>query len=151
MIKNLLLMIVLVIIIALAYSIGKKQDTAQVNDLKEQMDTLKSQVNLQGQNLRNSYRKLHRSLDLHMAETSIESAIHDILDQNFGEARNAVDSAKNYLKKAAGPYVSQSDIEALTEKLDEAREKLGRLDKKALKMLNLADQKTRELILKNSQ
>lgn len=149
--KNLLIVMAIVITIAIAYSMGKKQDSTQVNDLKSQLDTLKSQMSEQGKNLRQSYQRLHRSLDLHMAETSIEAAIHDTLDQNFGEARIAVDSARKYLKGTHGSRISPSEIEALSQKLGEASEKLAHLDKDAVKTLNEADQKTRSLILKNAQ
>ena len=151
MIRNLLIAMVIVLAIAMAYSMGMKQDSAKVNDLKSQMDTLKSQINLQGKNFSQSYQRLHRSLDLHMAETSIEAAIHDTLDQNFGEARIAVDSARKYLKGTPGSRISPSDIEALSQDLEQASEKLAHLDKDAIKILNTADQKTRKLILKNSQ
>ena len=115
MIKNLLIAMVIILAIAMAYSVGMKQDNAKVNDLKSQLDSLKSQLNLQGKNFNQSYQRLHRSLDLHMAETSIEAAIHDTLDQNFGEARIAVDSARKYLKGTPGSRISPSDIEALSQ------------------------------------
>ncbi len=140
-----------VITVAIAYSMGKKENGAQVNDLKSQMDNLKVQLNQQGENFKKSYQRLHRSLDLHMAETSIESAIHDTLDQNFGQAKNAVESAKKFLRGAPGSHISPSDIASLSQALDQAEEKLAHLDKEAVKTLNDADQKTRTLILKNSQ
>ncbi len=151
MMKNLLIVMAIVITIAIAYSMGKKENGSQVNDLKSQMDNLKLQLNEQGKNFSQSYQRLHRSLDLHMAETSIEAAVHDTLDQNFGQARIAVDSAKKFLKGAPGNRISPAEITSLSQALDQASEKLTHLDRDAIKGLNEADQKIRSLILKNSQ
>jgi hypothetical protein len=151
MIKNILIAAVILITIALAYSMGKKQDNEQVNDLKTQINTLRDQLNVQGKNLESSYHRLHRSLNLHMAETSIETAIHETLDQNFGQAKAAVDSAQKYLKGAQGSFIRPSDLTPITKELDSVTEQLAHLDKGAIKSLNDADRLVRELIMKNSR
>lgn len=151
MIKNTLIILAILGTIALAYSMGKKQDNAQVNDLKEQLNVLKGQMNVQGKNLESSYRRLHRSLNLHMAETSIEAALHETLDQNFGQARIAVQSAQKYLKGAKGDSISAEELKSLSDDLNSVSDQLGRLDKGAVKSLNEDDRRVRELILRNSR
>jgi len=151
MIKNTLIILAILGTIFIAYSMGKKQDNAQVSDLKEQLNVLKGQMDVQGKNLESSYHRLHRSLNLHMAETSIEAALHETLDQNFGQARIAVQSAQKYLKGAKGDSISAEELKSLSDDLNSVSDQLGRLDKGAVKSLNEDDRRVRELILRNSR
>jgi len=137
--------------IFIAYSMGKKQEHGQINALKAQLNALNAQLEEHGIHLDSSYHRLHRSLNLHMAESSIEAALHETLDQNFGQAKIAVESARKYLVGAAGKEITPSDIKPITDNLNEVSDQLEHLDKEAVKSLNEADRRVRELILKNSR
>jgi gas vesicle protein len=150
MIKNLIIVAAIAVTVMIAYSMGTKENNAKVNDMKSQIDSLKAQLGSQGKNIQESYNRLHRSLNLHMAETSIETAIHDTLDQNFGEARVAIESAKKYLQHAEGKRVSSEDLSTIVGNLDSASQDLKALDKKALKTLSDAEKQVRDLIAKNA-
>ena len=139
MIKNLIIVAALAVTVMIAYSMGMKEDNAKVNDMKSQIDSLKAQLGDQGKNIKESYNRLHRSLSLHMAETSIETAIHDTLDENFGEARVAVGSARKYLQQAQGKKVSAEEISVLDTELDKASQSLKILDRSAVKTLSGVD------------
>lgn len=151
MIKKLVLAVAIAVTILIAYSMGKKEDNAKVNDMQSQLNTLKAQLGIQGKTIKESYDRLHRSLNLHMAETSIETAIHDTLDENFGEARTAVGSAKKYLQHSEGKEISASEISILNGELDKATKNLGALDRSAIKILSAVEQRIRDLIAKNAR
>jgi hypothetical protein len=150
MIKNLIIVAALAVTVMIAYSMGMKEDNAKVNDMKSQIDSLKAQLGDQGKNIKESYNRLHRSLNLHMAETSIETAIHDTLDENFGEARVAVGSARKYLQQAQGKKVSAEEISVLDTELDKASQSLKILDRSAVKTLSGVEKQIRDLIEKNA-
>jgi gas vesicle protein len=150
MIIKLVLAVAIAVTILIAYSMGKNEDNAKVNDMRSQLDTLKAQLGTQGKNIKESYDRLHRSLNLHMAETSIETAIHDTLDENFGEARIAVGSAKKYLQHSEGKEVSAGEISVLSGELDRAAHSLEALDRSAIKSLSAVEQRIRDLIAKNA-
>jgi gas vesicle protein len=151
MIIKLVLAVAIAVTILIAYSMGKKEDNAKVNDMQSQLNTLKAQLGIQGKTIKESYDRLHRSLNLHMAETSIETAIHDTLDENFGEARTAVGSAKKYLQNSEGKAISASEISILSGELDRATKSLGALDRSAIKILSAVEQRIRDLIAKNAR
>ena len=150
MIKNLVIVAALAVTVMIAYSMGMKKDNAKVNDMKSQIDSLKSQLGTQGKNIQESYNRLHRSLNLHMAETSIETAIHDTLDENFGEARVAVGSARKYLRHAQGKKISAEEISVLDGELGKASQNLKILDRSAVKILSGVEKQIRDLIEKNA-
>lgn len=151
MLKNFLILAAILGTIGIAYTMGQNQGNTQVNDLRGQVNNLKTQMDQQEKNLRSSYHRLHRSMNLHMSETSIESAIHETLDQNFGQARIAINSAQQYLKGATGATITSTDIEGLSSDLRKASGQLRQLDKGAVTSLNEADRKVRKLILQNSR
>ncbi len=81
-----------------------------------------------------------------MAESSIEDAVHDILDQNYGQADSAIRSAQDNIKKARLDKNVSGNLTEAEKLLDLSLEEARKLDPKTVSTLNEADRDIRKEI-----
>jgi hypothetical protein len=81
-----------------------------------------------------------------MAESSIEDAVHDILDQNYGQADSAIRSAQDNIKKARLDKDVSGNLTEAEKLLDLSLEEARKLDPKTVSTLNEADRDIRKEI-----
>jgi hypothetical protein len=81
-----------------------------------------------------------------MAESSIEDAVRDILDQNYGQADSAIQSARDNIKKAHREKGNQKNLSDADKLLGLSLEQARNLDPKTVSTLNEADRDIRKEI-----
>ncbi len=142
-----LLVILIVCLLGIGYMLLQTGKNArQVEQLQNQMTSMQSQLKKEKSEAIRSFQTIQATMNLHMAETSVEDAVRDILDKNFGQAESAIHSALDSLKSASTHGLSSGNIDGaknlLTQSLDQSR----KMDRNTTHTLNEADRLIRKAI-----
>ncbi len=142
-----LLIILIFSVIGVGYLVVQSgQNSQKLGKIQNQVTTLQSQLNKEKLDALKSLRGVKRSLHLHMAESSIEDAVHDILDQNYGQADSAIRSAQDNVKKARLDKDVSGNLTEAEKLLGLSLEEARKLDPKTVSTLNEADRDIRKEI-----
>lgn len=96
-----LLVILIFSVLGVGYLVEQSgQNSRKLGQIQNQVSSLQTQLNKEKAEALQSLQEVKRSLHLHMAESSVEDAVKDILDQNYGQADSAVRSALENIRKA---------------------------------------------------
>ncbi|MHB8422126.1 MAG: hypothetical protein ACYC9S_04000 [Leptospirales bacterium] len=142
-----LLVILIICVLGIGYMLLETgRTTQQVTQLQNQMTSMQSQIKKEKSEAIQSIQSVRSSLNLHMAESSVEDATRDVLDQNFGQAESAIHSALDSLKSATNHGISSNNIDKANSLLHESIEESKKMDQKAAQTLNKADSLIRKAI-----
>ena len=142
-----LLVILIVCVLGIGYMLMETgRNTRQMEQLQNQMTSMQSQLKKEKSEAIKSLQTVQASLNLHMAETSVEDAVRDILDQNFGQANSAIHSALDSLKSASNHGLSSANIDQARTLLTQSLEQVKKMDQNAPRTLNEADRFIRKAI-----
>ena len=142
-----LLVILIVCVMGIGYMLMETgRNTRQMEQLQNQMTSMQSQLKKEKTEAIKSLQTVQASLNLHMAETSVEDAVRDILDQNFGQANSAIHSALDSLKSASNHGLSSANIDQARTLLTQSLEQVKKMDQNAPRTLNEADRFIRKAI-----
>ena len=122
------------------------QNSKKLGKIQNQVSTLQSQLNKEKLDAIKSLQSVKRSLHLHMAESSIEDAVRDILDQNYGQADSAIRSARDNITKARLENDVPKNLNEADKLLVLSLEQARKLDPKTVSTLNEADRDIRKEI-----
>ncbi|MCL4461377.1 MAG: hypothetical protein M1297_06685 [Nitrospirae bacterium] len=142
-----LLIILILSVLGVGYLVVQSgQNSRKLGKIQNQVTTLQSQLNKEKTDAMKSLRRVKRSLHLHMAESSIEDAVRDILDQNYGQADSAIRSALENIRKASSAKGTPQNLSNTTKLLQLSLEQARNLDPKTISTLNEADRNIRKEI-----
>lgn len=142
-----LLVILIFSVLGVGYLVEQSgQNSRKLGQIQNQVSSLQIQLNKEKAEALQSLRDVKRSLHLHMAESSVEDAVKDVLDQNYGQADSAVRSALENIRKANPEKKASPNLEAAGQLLNQALEQAKNLDPKTLSSLNEADRAIRKEI-----
>lgn len=142
-----LLVILIVCVLGIGYMLLETgRNTQQMTQLQNQMTSMQSQIKKEKSEAIRSLQSIQSSLNLHMAESSVEDATKDVLDQNFGQAESAINSALDSLKSAANHGFSSSTIANVYPLLQQSLEESKKMDPITAQTLNKADSLIRKAI-----
>ncbi|MHB1925809.1 MAG: hypothetical protein ACYCRD_00875 [Leptospirillum sp.] len=142
-----LLVILIFSVLGVGYLVEQSgQNSRKLGQIQNQVSSLQIQLNKEKAEALQSLRDVKRSLHLHMAESSVEDAVKDILDQNYGQADSAVRSALENIRKANPEKKASPNLETAGQLLNQALEQAKNLDPKTLSSLNEADRAIRKEI-----
>ncbi|KGA92787.1 hypothetical protein LptCag_1621 [Leptospirillum ferriphilum] len=142
-----LVIILIFSVLGVGYLVVQSGQNAQkLGKIQNQVSTLQSQLNKEKRDAIKSLQGVKRSLHLHMAESSIEDAVRDILDQNYGQADSAIQSARDNIKKAHREKGNQKNLSDADKLLGLSLEQARNLDPKTVSTLNEADRDIRKEI-----
>ncbi len=142
-----LLVILIVCVLGIGYMLMETgRNTRQMEQLQNQMTSMQSQLKKEKSEAIKSLQTVQASLNLHMAETSVEDAVRDILDQNFGQANSAIHSALDSLKSASNHGLSSANIDQARTLLTQSLEQAKKMDQNTPRTLNEADRFIRKAI-----
>lgn len=144
---KILFVIVLLVLLGLGYMLLQSgKDEVQLKKMQKQLSGIESQLNQGKKDALHSLSVVRTSLDLHLAETAVEDATHDILDRNFGQAEGAIHSAMGSLKHAEEKNPNLPDLSGIKNQLRVALDQARKMDSGATLTLNEADRQIRRLI-----
>lgn len=142
-----LLVILIFSVLGVGYLVEQSgQNSRKLGQIQNQVSSLQVQLNKEKAEALQSLRDVKRSLHLHMAESSVEDAVKDILDQNYGQADSAVRSALENIRKANPEKKAKPNLDTAGQLLEKALEQAKNLDPKTLSSLNEADRAIRKEI-----
>lgn len=142
-----LLVILIFSVLGVGYLVEQSgQNSRKLGQIQNQVSSLQVQLNKEKAEALQSLRDVKRSLHLHMAESSVEDAVKDILDQNYGQADSAVRSALENIRKANPEKKATPNLDTAGQLLKKALEQAKNLDPKTLSSLNEADRAIRKEI-----
>lgn len=142
-----LLVILIVCVLGIGYMLLETgRNTQQMTQLQNQMTSMQSQIKKEKSEAIRSLQSIQSSLNLHMAESSVEDATKDVLDQNFGQAESAINSALDSLKSAANHGFSSNTIANVYPLLQQSLEESKKMDPITAQTLNKADSLIRKAI-----
>lgn len=142
-----LLVILIFSVLGVGYLVEQSgQNSRKLGQIQNQVSSLQTQLNKEKAEALQSLQEVKRSLHLHMAESSVEDAVKDILDQNYGQADSAVRSALENIRKANPEKKASANLDTAGQLLKQALEQAKNLDPKTLSSLNEADRAIRKEI-----
>lgn len=142
-----LLAILIFSVLGVGYLVEQSgQNSRKLGEIQNQVSSLQTQLNKEKAEALQSLQEVKRSLHLHMAESSVEDAVKDILDQNYGQADSAVRSALENIRKANPEKKASPNLDTAGQLLKQALEQAKNLDPKTLSSLNEADRAIRKEI-----
>lgn len=142
-----LLVILIFSVLGVGYLVEQSgQNSRKLGQIQNQVSSLQTQLNKEKAEALQSLQEVKRSLHLHMAESSVEDAVKDILDQNYGQADSAVRSALENIRKANPEKKASPNLDTAGQLLKQALEQAKNLDPKTLSSLNEADRAIRKEI-----
>ncbi|MHB1286261.1 MAG: hypothetical protein ACYCYP_06830 [Leptospirales bacterium] len=122
------------------------KNARQVEQLQNQMTSMQSQLKKKKSEAIQSFQTIQATMNLHMAETSVEDAVRDILDKNFGQAESAIHSALDSIKNASTHGLSSSSLDKASTLLTQSLGQSRNMDQNTTHTLNEADRLIRKVI-----